>query len=99
VKLVIKAVEIKGTCPVYKKGNMIVLRDGYILEPSETDTVCMHSLASILPYYVALSKGIRAKDLGLSRGDSEEAYLQCLDPCEITSGGTVRFRISRFEDS
>lgn len=94
MKLFIKVVEIKGECPVYEIGNRIVLRDGYILDLGETDTVCMHSLASILPYYVALSKGVKAKDLGLSRGDSEKAYLQCLDPCEITGGGTVRFEIS-----
>jgi len=97
VKLVIKVVEIKGGCPVYEVGNRIVLRGGYILDPGETDVVCMHSLASILPYYLALSKGVKAKDLGISKGDSEEAYLQCLDPCEITGGGTVRFEISKVD--
>ena len=98
MKLVIKVVEIKGSCPVYNIGNKISLQNGYILDPAETDKVCMHSLASILPYYVALSKGVKSKDLGLSKGDSEEAYLQCLDPCELTDGGTVIFKISRFED-
>ena len=47
---------------------------------------------------VALSKGVKAKELGLSRGDSEEAYVQCLDPCDITGGGTVRLEISRIHD-
>lgn len=95
MKLVVEVVDIRGTCPVYELGHRIVLRDGYILDPSETDTVCMHSLAAIFPYYVALSRGVKAKDLGLSRGDSEKAYVQCLDPCDITGGGTVRFSISR----
>jgi uncharacterized repeat protein (TIGR04076 family) len=99
VNLVIRVVEIKGSCPVYEIGNTIVLKGGYVLDPKETGPVCMHSLASILPYYVALSRGIRAKDLGLSRDDSEEAYVQCLDPCEITGGGTVRFEISRIDES
>lgn len=98
MKLVIKVVEIKGNCPVYKIGNKITLQDGYILNPDETDKVCMHSLTSILPYYVALSKGVKSKDLGLSKGDSEEAYVQCLDPCELTNGGTVILEISRSED-
>ena len=98
MKLVIKVVEIKGNCPVYKIGNKITLQDGYVLNPDETDKVCMHSLASLLPYYVALSKGVKSKDLGLSKGDSEEAYVQCLDPCELTAGGTVIFEISRSED-
>ena len=98
MRLTIKVVEIKGNCPVYEIGNRITLKQGYILDPERTNTVCMHSLASILPYYVALSKGIQSKELGLSRGNSEEAYVQCLDPCEITGGGTVRFEITRVEE-
>ena len=95
MELRIKVIEIKGKCPVYQLGDTIVLRQGYILDPPKsTDAVCMHALASIFPYYVALSKGVKAKNLGLSRGNSEEAYVQCLDPCEITGGGTVRFEIA-----
>ncbi|UCG22370.1 MAG: TIGR04076 family protein [Deltaproteobacteria bacterium] len=97
MKLIVKVVEIKGKCPVYKIGNKITLKEGYILDPEETDVVCMHSLASALPYYVALAKGVGAKEIGLSRGDSQEAYIQCLDPCEITGGGTVRLEISRVQ--
>lgn len=99
MKLVIKVIEIKGTCPVYEIGDQIVLRDGGVLDPKATNMVCMHSLASIFPYYVALFKGVKPKDLGLSKGDSDEAYVQCLDPCDITGGGTVRFEISRIEES
>ena len=95
MELVIKVVEVKGKCPVYKLGNKITLKEGYILEPFASDRVCMHSLASILPYYVALAKGVHAKDLGLSQKGSAEAYVQCLDPCEITGGGTVRFQMSK----
>lgn len=95
MRLTIKVVEIKGNCPVYQIGNRITLKEGYILDSGETNTVCMHSLASILPYYVALSKGVQAKELGLSRGNSEEAYVQCPDPCELTGGGTVRLEISK----
>lgn len=97
MKLIVKVVEIKGKCPVYKIGNKITLKEGYILDPEETDVVCMHSLASVLPYYVALAKGVGAKEIGLSRGDSQEAYIQCLDPCEITGGGTVRLEISKVQ--
>ncbi len=95
MKLIIRVAEIRGKCPVYEIGNRITLKEGYILDPGETDVVCMHSLASILPYYVALAKGVEANELGLSRGNSQEAYVQCLDPCEITGGGTVRFEISK----
>jgi uncharacterized repeat protein (TIGR04076 family) len=95
MKLIIKVVDIRGKCPVYEIGKKITLMEGYILDPFESDSACMHSLASILPYYVALAKGVKARELGLARGESEEAYVQCLDPCEITGGGTVRFEISR----
>lgn len=92
--LIIKVIDIKGKCPVYKIGDKIVLKQGYILDPIETDTACMHSLTSILPYYIALSKGIDPKNLGLSKEDSKKAYVQCLDPCGFTGGGTVCFEIS-----
>lgn len=94
MKLVITVIEIKGRCPVYSVGARITLQNGYILDPAESDKICMHSLASVLPYYVALSKGVPARDLGLSHGESQDAFVQCLDPCEITGGGTVRFQIS-----
>jgi uncharacterized repeat protein (TIGR04076 family) len=94
MKLVIKVVGIKGICPVYRVGDQWTIEQGYVLVTGESDNICMHSLASIFPYYVALSHGIKPQDLGLAKGDSREAYLQCLDPCEITGGGTVQFEVS-----
>jgi hypothetical protein len=47
-----------------------------------------------MPYYVALSKGVAPHALGLSGTKEDMAYLQCLDPCDITGGGTVTFEIA-----
>ncbi len=91
-KLIIRVLTIKGTCPVYQVGERIVIDEGYKLSLKEMDKVCMHSLASIMPYYVALSKGVDPKVLGLSK-EGNKAYLQCLDPCEFTDGGTVIFEV------
>ena len=87
----IKVKEIKGHCPVYKVGDAFYITDGYKLKV--TQPICMHALASIMPYYVALSRGVLPKELGLGEGDV--AYVQCLDPCEYTDGGTVVFEIKR----
>ena len=92
--LIVKVREIKGTCPVYRLGDSILIREGYILDTKKSSTVCMHSLASLMPYYVALSKGVSPQTLGLSGGKGDRAYLQCLDPCEVTGGGTVIFEVS-----
>lgn len=93
MKLIIKVKEIIGKCPVYKKGDEFYIINGYKLETRLS--LCMHSLTSLMPYYVALSKGISPKDLGLSKnGDS--AFLQCLDPCQYTGGGTVVFEVKMF---
>ena len=54
----------------------------------------MHSLASILPYYNALFHGVDPRKLGLSK-DENKAFVQCLDPCQHTGGGTVIFEITR----
>ncbi len=91
-KLTISVKEIRGICPVYKPGEKIVIDEGYKLNMKETDNICMHSLGSIFPYYVALSRGIEPADLGLAR-KGKKAYLQCLDPCEYTGGGTVVFEV------
>ena len=90
----IKIVDIKGYCPVYKRGQVFFIKEGYILET--TIKLCMHSLTSIMPYYIALSKDITPKDLHL--GDKNKAYVQCLDPFKRTGGGTVTFEIKIGEE-
>ena len=92
-RLTIKAVAVKGSCPVYKIGDQIVIDDGFRLNLAETDAVCMHSLASFMPYYVALSKGVTPAQLGLAN-DQGVACVQCLDPAECTGGGTVLFEMT-----
>ncbi len=89
--LLIKVKEIKGFCPVYKEGDSFIILEGYKLKTEKA--ICMHSLTAIMPYYVALSRGILSKELGLAKEDENIAYVQCLDPCHYTSGGTVIFEI------
>ena len=86
--------EIKGRCPVYKLGDRIILDEGYRLNCKESQNICMHSLSSIMPYYVALFKGIDPVELGLAI-KGKKAYVQCLDPCKHTGGGTVIFEIEK----
>jgi len=94
MKLIIEVIEIQGNCPVYNVGNKIVLDEGYKVNLRETDNICMHSLASLLPYYNGLAKGADPVELGLAR-EGKEAYIQCLDPQKYTGGGTVTFKVSR----
>lgn len=93
MRLIIKVIKIKGKCPVYKEGDRIVIEEGYRLNLKETDALCLHSFASFMPYYISLSKGVDPKTLGLAK-TGNKAYLQCLDPCEYTGGGTVIFELS-----
>jgi len=95
-KLVIRVIEIKGTCPVYSVGDKIVLDEGYKVNLKETTNICMHSLASIMPYYNALYNGVAPEKLGLANKKGK-ACVQCLDPCEITGGGTVIFETTTTE--
>jgi len=91
-KLVVKIVKIEGKCPVYEVGQKIILDEGYRVNLNESDNICMHSLASIMPYYVALYNGVSPETLGLANKDGR-ACVHCLDPCELTGGGTVTFEI------
>jgi len=95
MRLIIQVKQIKGKCPIYQVGDTFVLEEGYILEPGVRSRICMHSLTSLMPYYVALAHGVNPVDLGLSSGDPGVAYLQCLDPADLTGGGTVIFAITR----
>ena len=96
-KLVVKVVNIEGKCPVYKVGQKIVLDEGYRVNLKESDNICMHSLASIMPYYVALCNGVNPVTLGLANKEGR-ACVQCLNPREITGGGTVTFEIEVLEE-
>lgn len=93
-RLIIIVKEIKGNCPVYKVGNKIVLDDGYRVNCKESCDLCMHSLSSILPYYVALFHEVDPIQLRLTK-DGRKAYVQCLDPCNYTGGGTVVFEMEK----
>lgn len=97
MRTVIRVKQIKGHCPVYTVGDVFVLDQGYILDPARSCRVCMHSLASVMPYYVALSHGSRSTELGLSREEDGVAYVQCLDSWEHTGGGTVVLEIRQEE--
>jgi uncharacterized repeat protein (TIGR04076 family) len=92
LEITVKA--IRGRCPVYEVGDRIVLREGYRLDPAASDAVCMHSLASVMPYYNAIFQGVDPRDLGLA-DEEGVACVQCLDPCEETGGGTVVLRLER----
>ena len=88
--LLVEVVEIKGHCPVYTVGDSFRILEGFKLVAGKP--LCMHSLASLMPYYVALSRGVSPVELGLAH-EGEVAYLQCLDPCQRTGGGTVVFAV------
>ncbi len=93
MKLHIMVVDIRGNCPIYKVGDEFTIEHGFVLHSKIP--LCMHSLSSLVPYYIPLSRGIQPKDLGL--GDTE-AYIQCLDPCKYTGGGTVVFKITKEDE-
>jgi len=76
--LIIEVSEIKGKCPVYKVGDRIVI-DGPEIVLEETDAICIHALAPLLHYVVALRDGADPRKRGLSK-EKDVAYIQCVDP-------------------
>jgi uncharacterized repeat protein (TIGR04076 family) len=94
--LIIKVKEIKGHCPVYNTGDVFKLEDGYRL--TSNIPLCMHALASIMPFYNALRVSSPSLwGLADSEGDSDRAYFQCPDALPYTGGGTVYFEVSKSE--
>ena len=96
--LQIEVCEIKGKCPVYKVGDKMTIKGASVLM-DKTDAICIHALATLLHYVVALDEGVDPVKLGLSR-DKRHAYMQCVDPgAPYTDGGTVIFECRRIEKS
>ena len=91
--LEIEVCEIRGTCPVHKVGDKIMV-DGPKVLLEETDALCVHALSTLLHSVVALERDADPVKLGLTKPDDREhAYMQCVDPGEpYTQGGTVIFR-------
>jgi uncharacterized repeat protein (TIGR04076 family) len=96
--LEIEVVEVRGHCPVYRVGDKIVIDDPVVVL-EKTDALCTHALSSLLHYVLVLERDPDSAELGLTKpGDSEHAYIQCVDPGEpYTKGGTVVFRLRRAE--
>jgi len=95
-RLIIKVKEIRGTCPVFKPGDKIVI-DGPEINLKESDAVCIHALSNLSTVIVALREGIHPYKLGLApTEDSKVAYYRCFDPGPpYTEGGTVLFEVKR----
>jgi len=96
MKLIIVVKEICGKCPVYKKEDELIIENGYMLKVDKQTSICMHSLSSLVPFYIALSRGISSKELGLTK-EEENAFLQCPDPCKFIGGRTVVFEIKKIK--
>ena len=94
--LEIEVIEVRGSCPVHKVGDKMVINDPKIVL-EKTDALCTHALSSLLHYVIALEEGVDPVKLGLSKPqDREYAYIQCVDPgVPYTDGGTVVFRCRR----
>ena len=90
--------EIRGSCPVYKVGDRMVIDDPRILV-DKIDVICIHALSPLLHYVLVLEEGGDSVKLGLSKPeDREHAYIQCVDPGKpYTDGGTVIFRCCRIK--
>jgi uncharacterized repeat protein (TIGR04076 family) len=96
-KLIIKVVEIKGECDVHSPGDEIII-DGPEIDLKKTDRICIHALAPILHYAVALREGISCEKLGLTK-KGNKAYIRCPDPGEpYTDGGEVIFEVTMVEE-
>ena len=100
MQVVITAEAIEGRCPAYKVGDRIVLDNGFKFNLAETTACCMHGLGGVMPFYCALAKGIKPKQMGLAHKDDREgnkAWVHCPDACAHTGGGTVTFSIERVD--
>lgn len=90
----IKVKEVKGHCPIYKPGDVIVLK-GFYVDSTKSGPVCMHAFLALSSLLSAFSHGVDAKTLGIGN-EADKGFLQCPDPGPpYTKGGTVIFELTR----
>lgn len=84
---------------MYKKGDRITVDDPKIVI-EKTDALCTHALSTILHYTTVLEHKWCPAELGLTtESNSENAYLQCVDPGKpFTDGGTVIFSCKKVKE-
>ena len=71
--------DIRGTCPVHKCGDRIVIDDPEIVV-DKTDALCTHALLILLHYTTVLERDWCPVALGLTTAeDPSHAYMQCVD--------------------
>jgi dTDP-glucose 4,6-dehydratase len=81
--------EIRGYCPVYKKGDRILIEDPEIVL-EKTDALCTHALSTLLHYALILEHDWCPVKLGLTTAEDEEhAYMQCVDPGKPGGAGFI----------
>ncbi len=93
-RVLITVKEVKGTCPIYKIGDILLL-EGYYVKSEGSTNVCMHALAGMVSLLSAFSHRVSAKELGIGETD-DEGYLKCPDlgPAYV-KGGTIAFHLKR----
>lgn len=93
-RVLISVLEVRGSCPVYKIGDEILLEGFYIIS-NQSANICIHALSALMSLLSAFSHGASARDLGIGSKD-DEGYVQCPDPGPpYTKGGTVIFHLKR----
>lgn len=91
--------DIKGNCPVYKKGDKITVEGPEVIM-EKTDALCVHALSTLLHYMTVLENYWCPVKLGLTTDeDPGHAYMQCVDPgIPYTEGGTVIFKCKKVKE-
>lgn len=95
MKLEVEVVEVKGKCPVHEPGDKFELIEGYRLQHPRGKPICMHALASFMPFYNAMAKGVKPEKMGLAGKEPGKLFFQCMDPVHYTDGGTAVFRVTK----
>ena len=97
--LEIKVHKIKGSCPVYKKDDRIIIDDPEVVL-DKTDALCTHALSTLLHYTTILEYNLCPVKLGLTTEKEPDcAYIQCVDTGRpFTDDGTVTFRCKKAKD-
>lgn len=94
-KITIEVMDIKGFCPIYKKGDQMVV-EGSALNLKETDALCLKAVESWNGMTLVYAKGDDEAVKEWEAGEGWGITLRCPEPGEpYAPHGVVFFRVKR----
>lgn len=105
-KVVLECMEIRGSCPIYKEGDRVVINEPIIDTRNSVSSgryqipnaICYPMILDFGFYYRPICRGVSLRELGLAKEEGDEGYFSCHAPDlgeSPKAHGTIIWKVKR----